>query len=474
MSKKKEVLKELSEDDLFLESNIPKDFKDLDQTFRCQICASLFDKAVTIKECGHTFCSVCIRDYWVSIRTGIHRQKTACPTCRTPVNGMDIEKALVMNRSIQDGVKAFRKMILQHNRSSNDQVENSQSTCFRQRRRRSERKSSATIDNAQFAHEGETLASGNDGESGDEELPIHKKMESRNYSRMKKRELKKLCRDSNISTSGSEQELIDRLRNYQSMWNAEVLHSIDPKKPSDIAAKINKKEKAQQEEKKLAQTSGASNIKECIRKLNANIKSGNSKFTSGNITFDRELKANFKVMAADLQARRKKIIKPCTNNCSKNDGSLNAGQNSAQKHLSCGIGERISLVEPTSSHIEMIDIESSSDKPDRSIKRSTIDMKRKPSLLPPSHSNASPGTKLSSYQKSSFNCHTSSLCSTEHNATKSVDQRLITNNLSDHKKRRTSPASSLVSIRVAWACGRCTYENKGIDYVCQICGHRKL
>ena len=84
------------EENLFLESNIPKEFEDLDQTFRCQICASLFDKAVAIRECGHTFCSVCIRNYWVTTRTGVHRQKTACPTCRTPVNVMDVEKALAI------------------------------------------------------------------------------------------------------------------------------------------------------------------------------------------------------------------------------------------------------------------------------------------------------------------------------------------------------------------------------------------
>ena len=98
---------------IFQEDNIPLDFQDLDKTLRCVICTSLFDKAVTIKDCGHTYCSVCIRNHWVTSRNGVHRQVKKCPTCRQEVS-QDVDKALVMNRNIQEGGKDFPTNVIEN------------------------------------------------------------------------------------------------------------------------------------------------------------------------------------------------------------------------------------------------------------------------------------------------------------------------------------------------------------------------
>lgn len=359
---------------LFTEDNIPKDFKDLDQTFRCPICASLFDKAVTIKECGHTFCSVCIRSYWVAIRNGVHRQEKSCPICRTTVNVMDVEKALCINRSVQEGVKAFKKLLLDHYESSKDQIEG----CKRQRR-------SATQKQNKYSNGVEDNLCRNDSKKRDEGIPIKKKMQSRNYARMKKKELQSLCRELMIPTTGSEQELMNRLRNYQNMWNAEVLHSIDPKSPSAIASKLKKEEQAQREEKIKAKMNGYANAGACIKKLNASIRSGDKKTTSGNAAFDRELKANFKAMTAKLQLQMKKnlaspnIAANTSSNSDKPVGKANT------KQLSSGVGEKVSMSVPDASCIECIDVESCSDTSSRSTRNLAIDLNQ--SSLP--HSTAS-------------------------------------------------------------------------------------
>jgi hypothetical protein len=458
---KKHLAGEDSEDNIFLEANIPKDFEDLDQTFRCPICASLFDKAVTIKECGHTFCSVCIRNYWVAIRNGVHRQEKACPICRKIVNGMDVEKALVMNRSIQEGVKAFKQMLLNHARTSRHPLEDAPPPRSPRCRRNKKRMSVATREYDQSTHGDE-----DSGSCGDEEIPIRQKMQSRNYARMKKKDLQKLCREFKIPTSGNEQELMDRMRNYHNMWNAELLHSIDPQNPSDLAAKLKREEQAQQNEKKLAQMNGATNSKECIRKLNATITSGNKKVTSGNATFDKKLKANFEAMTAKLQAQRKKEKKlgACSNTVKISNIDESVDTANERKKLAVGIEERIPVTAPAASSIDIIDVESSTDLADSSMGLSSIDMKQKDESLT---------TLNSSKHPSSVRHQSSSWRSTKPQTTELVGQRSIAKKCSENKKRSTSPSSSVRTNRMGWACGRCTYVNKGIDYVCQICGSRR-
>ena len=456
----KNVVGEESEEHIFLEDNIPENFKDLDQTFRCLICSNLFDKAVTIKECGHTFCSVCINMYWVSVRNGVHRQEKSCPICRTTVNVLNVEKALVMNRSIQEGVKAFKQLLINHHRSSKSGIENTTTPHIQSRRKSRKRKSPTTVDCDQSIDSDEICSASGDDEISDDELPIQHKIQSRNYSRMKKKELQKLCREYKISTSGSEQELIDRLRTFQNMWNAELLHSIDPQKPSDIAARLMKQEKAQHDEKKREQMYGGAHNKECIRKLNATLKSGDQKVTSGNMAFDKKLKTNFEAMTAELKSRMKKKVKssPESSKTSVAHKSIDSAHCGNEKELSCDV--------KVASSIEIIDIETQPDLPNKSIEVSN-------STDSSSRLMATTGTNLVSSKQSSFDSHPPTPSITKSNSMKPVDTRSVSKTRSSSRKRRTNPLSSIARNQVDWACNRCTYINKGVDYLCQICGGRR-
>jgi hypothetical protein len=56
----------------------------LESQLRCGICSELFNIPVLLRECGHSFCSACIRQ-----ALGF---KLFCPTCRMPAGLGDIQK----------------------------------------------------------------------------------------------------------------------------------------------------------------------------------------------------------------------------------------------------------------------------------------------------------------------------------------------------------------------------------------------
>jgi len=221
-----------------------------------------------------------------------------------------------------------------------------------------------------------------------------------------------------------------------------------PKKPSEIAAVLIKEEQAQRDEMQRAQKSGAENSKECMRKLNASRKSGDRKITSGNATFDEKLKANFDAMTAQLQSRTEKNTKSSSNilKTSNINESIDTTSDDNDKNLPCDMKKRTPATVPTVSSIETNGVEHCSG--------NSTDMNQKTeSLSPP--------------------IHHASLCSTKSSSTVSVRRISLAGKRDRDKKKTKSPASSSATNRIGWACGRCTYENKGIDYVCQMCGYRK-
>mmetsp|Transcript_6544 Transcript_6544/g.13902 ORF Transcript_6544/g.13902 Transcript_6544/m.13902 type:complete len:458 (-) Transcript_6544:540-1913(-) len=445
------------EEYIFHESKIPKVFEDLDQSFRCRICSNLFNKAVTIKACGHNFCSVCIRSYWVAVRRGAHRQERACPLCRTIVNAMDVDKALVMNRSIQDSVKSFKQILLNHHRSSKHEIEDSPPPRSGRRRRIKLRKASANLD-----YKEDSLGDKRnniDKICGNEDLqepPIQRKMQSRNYGRMKKTELQRLCKEYNIPTSGNEQELMDRMRKFQSMWNAEV-DSIEPKTPSDLAAELKKELQAQRDERKRALITGAAGDMKYMEKFNENIKSGN--ITSGNADFDKKIKANFDSLVNQLQKRKQKEPESSINAFkSSSDTKNGSGENGSHNNpLSDGIKDQLSMMESSGSSFDVIDIDSCSDKPHTEIRTSTVARKNTNDAF---NSRNTPPPPIR---------HATSSCIANSKTTTPVVEHPAKN----QKRKRSFPSPSVPMNRVNWACDRCTYVNIGIDYVCQICSYRK-
>ena len=257
-----------------MERNISVAQEDIDipKALECSICGGLFDKAVSLKACGHTYCSLCIRSHWLTTsRPGIHRQsKKECPLCRTST-GSDVNNALVINHTIQRAVNAFKPAQLPPSKT---------------------------------------------GSYGNES-PINKRMQSRNYSGMKrngKKELQRICKEYNLATSGNEQELVDRLRCFECMWNAE-LDTIDtPVRPSELVAKFKEKESMLRKEKSLDIMTGRINHQKHMKKLKSSLLNDDNKrndkavseTSSGNEIFDAKFKSNFAELISQGRRRMKK------------------------------------------------------------------------------------------------------------------------------------------------------------------------
>ncbi|KAJ2675139.1 E3 ubiquitin-protein ligase rad18 [Coemansia sp. RSA 1085] len=77
----------------------PQDFvhlRQLDQQLRCPICKEYFVTAMAAAECGHTFCSLCVRRCL--------SQESKCPSCRAALT----EGELFPNRLIDSLVRTFK------------------------------------------------------------------------------------------------------------------------------------------------------------------------------------------------------------------------------------------------------------------------------------------------------------------------------------------------------------------------------
>jgi hypothetical protein len=447
---------------IFQEDNIPLDFQDLDKTLRCVICASLFDKAVTIKDCGHTYCSVCIRNHWVTSRNGVHRQVKKCPTCRQEVS-QDVDKALVMNRNIQEGVKIFKQMLLKTHKSSSQKQEtedspssssSSSSPSCRKKRRRTEsvRKLSNNVnydedvdeDEDDYEEERDNDEDEDIDEEEDQELPIQKTMDSRNLGRMKKNDLRKLCKEYNLPSNGNDEELKTRFRSFQSMWNAEV-DSINPLKPSDLVKKLKETEQAQREEKNRAIMSGVANDSQYLKKFNTSIENGNEVTTSGNRNFDKKLDGNFDKLTEQLRERSKK----------KESGfSVAAKQVTSAKKKSSTTAAEV---------IEVIDIDSSSSSDSSS---ETTDQLKPSAAMNKENNNY----KLTSFSEKSSPPSSSSSAARGTPAPESRQHFVKNQNSTSSKKKRHSRSPSSLA---TWICNHCTYENKGVDHLCLMCRNKR-
>ncbi|KAJ1888294.1 E3 ubiquitin-protein ligase rad18 [Coemansia sp. S100] len=94
--------------DALIELDDPSDWPDtlphmreLDQLLRCPVCKEYFATAMVTANCGHTFCSLCVRRCLT--------QETKCPSCRAPLT----ESELNPNRLIDSAVHTFKSGRLQ-------------------------------------------------------------------------------------------------------------------------------------------------------------------------------------------------------------------------------------------------------------------------------------------------------------------------------------------------------------------------
>lgn len=76
-----------------------KNIKQFDNLLRCSICKEIFKVPNSIKECGHTFCSKCIRESLVSMslnnNLGI---KIKCPICYIKID----QSKLIFNKFLDE------------------------------------------------------------------------------------------------------------------------------------------------------------------------------------------------------------------------------------------------------------------------------------------------------------------------------------------------------------------------------------
>jgi len=287
-------------DDLLMQDDDDDDAEEeavaLDQSFRCLICHHYYEKAVTIKVCGHSYCSLCIRNHWmIGTQSGVHRQaEKSCPTCRTSVmkngnnntnnNVLDIDNAIIMNRGLQEGVKAYKNILV------------------KRRKKKKGKGGEGTLDLSS------TTITNRSNES-----PIQQRMPSRNYSTMTVTKLQQIYRELQLPPKGDQQALVNRLRTFQCMWNAE-LDSIDPKTPSQLVAELKEKERLEREEKSKEILSGSASHTRYLKTVkegnihndaeNKDLGAGITKIVSGNMKFDQKMNMNFTTMIAQVRARQ--------------------------------------------------------------------------------------------------------------------------------------------------------------------------
>lgn len=79
------------------------EWQTIDCALRCPICRDLFNTAMTLTGCGHTFCSICIRQSF-SLQTNCVNKH--CPSCRN--EPISVERDLKNNRLVDDIIKQYR------------------------------------------------------------------------------------------------------------------------------------------------------------------------------------------------------------------------------------------------------------------------------------------------------------------------------------------------------------------------------
>mmetsp|Transcript_13231 Transcript_13231/g.29152 ORF Transcript_13231/g.29152 Transcript_13231/m.29152 type:complete len:304 (-) Transcript_13231:30-941(-) len=252
---------------------------EMETAFKCPICFGWAKNPVSIKPCGHTFCSECIRK---SLKQCMRTQQSSlCPKCRTEVYNGGSEKSIAPCRGMEDAMMLWRsvrkgvykrlmdssetsagskKRSRTQEESSNNGADAS-SCCRNSTRRKSSRNippNSKVVDNGNSSDAFSNIEIDSDEELGDEkqngqnfyvsakreELRIRDKIPTPHYHGMKKQQLVALCNNiPGLSCKGSDRELKRRHENYIVLANAES----DAKKPrndSELAREIMHREEA--------------------------------------------------------------------------------------------------------------------------------------------------------------------------------------------------------------------------------------
>jgi Zinc finger, C3HC4 type (RING finger) len=468
-----------SETDIFVEYNMPKALSGLFQSLSCQYCGDLLSNAVCIKVCGHSFCYMCIRRVFQSNPTGMHRQKNTCITCRAET-GQSADKQLVINRALQHAVIHFKNVVRSFHGIN---VTTAEKSAARSARSRSV------------------------------EEPITTRFSSRNYSKMKAKDLRDLCKHYGLSCRGGDQEVIDRIKLFAIKWNAE-LQSIAPKTPSEILDEMNQLENAHRNEQQQSFSNGLSHHSDLLKRINNAIdhKNGSAGVVrSGNQHFDARFYAGF----AKLEEQGRKLLGKTRGNsdytiADRNEEVVSSGhdeidngasadpaacvetgaeQESHRQHPECvdtkvectgvplsespRVGRRsfnnFSLEEEDDSSVVVLsDNEAKASTPCNNVdsannkenNTSSSPPFPKINVLPPSKHSASDGRQSSSIASAT---RTPSTKRPPPSSTGSAGTRAGSSHSTSRRRR------------IPWSCPKCTFENDGtVNGVCVMCRHARV
>lgn len=260
------------EQDMFVEYNMPKALSGMFQSLSCQYCGDLLSNAICMRMCGHSFCSFCIRRVFQNNTTGVHRQENMCITCRTET-GKHSEKQIIMNLTMQHAVLHFKDVLRSFHGVNNNNTRTTSRTTTRR----------------------------------PAEEPISTRLPSRNYDKMKLRDMKELCRQYGLSDYGNEQTVRNRIKLFRIKWISET-QSICPKTPSELLKEMSQMESALRAEEIQAFSNGNGQDSTYLRKITTglNHKEGaaGDNVTSGNNRFDSRFQENFNKLLKQNQESR--------------------------------------------------------------------------------------------------------------------------------------------------------------------------
>lgn len=81
-----------------------KPFQLIEKSLKCSICHATMRSAVMLSNCGHSFCSYCIRQFLL--------KEKICPLCRKPATESDIVRNITLNE-VLDIFKEQRNDLLE-------------------------------------------------------------------------------------------------------------------------------------------------------------------------------------------------------------------------------------------------------------------------------------------------------------------------------------------------------------------------
>lgn len=273
---------------------IPQDLMALDESFRCTLCGGHFHAAVSIAdpECGHSFCSECIRNTFTAQMKSTQRQRK-CPACRCPVVK---EGIIIPNRALQEAVLAFQKTLDERRKQHQKQ------------QRQSDKESPlATPSPAPPTRSVSTTRRRNGQESPThpmepamgpsifvDEPPVLTKKPKPIYANKNRKRLQEMCEKEGLPTKSSDsiQELKDRHEAFINLWNAET-DAIHPRSARQLVEEIMNREQQRRKE----QLFGSGQTDHVA--LHALLENGKS----GNVAFEQRLNNNFAKMIREMKQR---------------------------------------------------------------------------------------------------------------------------------------------------------------------------